>query len=429
MTVTARDERRRDLAADSAPPHALPLVMMALGPFALGYFLSYVFRAVNAVVEEDLVREIGLSPSELGFMTAAYLGAFALFQLPLGVLLDRYGPRRVQTVLMVIAALGALLFAFASDGMTLTIARALIGLGVAGGLMSGFKSVVLWISEPRRALANSFVMSAGAIGLLVATRPIQEATELLGWRQVFLILAGLTFLVALAIFLVVPEKQRTAGAESLGQQVGDILRIFRDPAIISMAPLLATTAGVHVAIQTLWAGPWFRDVLGAGREEVANQLFYMAAAFFFGILFTGAIADWFARRGMSLLSVMVGFQLMYLAAQAGIVLQWTNYALVLWLIFGMSGQVAILAYPWLASYFGSALSGRAHTAVNLLIFACAFVAQYAIGAIIELYPEPAGGGYPVKSYTTAFGAFLVIQIAAMIWFALTAGFIRKRASR
>jgi len=403
--------------------------MMALGPFALGYFLSYVFRAVNAVVEEDLVREIGLSPSELGFMTAAYLGAFALFQLPLGVLLDRYGPRRVQTALMVIAALGALLFAFAGDGMTLTIARALIGLGVAGGLMSGFKSVVLWVSEPRRALANSIVMSAGAVGLLVATRPIQEASELLGWRQVFLILAGLTFLVALAIFLVVPEKQRTAGGESLARQVGDILRIFRDPAIISMAPLLATTAGVHVAIQTLWAGPWFRDVLGAGREEVANQLFYMAAAFFFGILFTGAIADWFARRGMSLLSVMVGFQLMYLVAQTGIVLQWTDYALVLWLIFGMSGQVAILAYPWLASYFGSALSGRAHTAVNLLIFACAFIAQYAIGAIIELYPAPAGGGYPAKSYTTAFGAFLVIQVAAMIWFALTAGFIRKRKGR
>lgn len=431
MTATARDQRRRgrNLSDDTGPPHALSLVIMALGPFSLGYFLSYVFRAVNAVVEQDLVREIGLGPSELGFMTAAYLGAFALFQLPLGVLLDRYGPRRVQTVLMMIAALGALLFAFATDGATLTIARALIGLGVAGGLMSGFKSVVIWVSEPRRALANSFVMSAGAIGLLVATRPIQEATEIFGWRQVFLILAGLTFIVALAIFLVVPEKPRPAGGESLGQQLSEILRIFRDPAIISMAPLLATTAGVHVAIQTLWAGPWFRDVLGAGREEVANQLFYMAAAFFFGILFTGAVADWFARRGMSLLTVMVGFQLMYLVAQAGIVLQWTECALLLWLVFGMSGQVAILAYPWLASYFGSALSGRAHTAVNLLIFGCAFIAQYGIGAIIELYPAPPEGGYSVKSYTTAFGAFLVIQVASLIWFALTAGFICKQSSR
>lgn len=426
MSASVHDHRRR--AVSGEPPHNLFMVLLALGPFGLGYFLSYVFRAVNAVVEEDLVREIGLDPSELGFMTAAYLGAFALFQLPLGVLLDRYGPRRVQAVLMTIAAGGALLFAFGRDGMTLTIARSLIGLGVAGGLMSGFKSVVIWVSEPRRALANSFVMSAGAIGLLVATRPIQEASDMLGWRQVFMILAGLTFLVALIIFLVVPEKPRPATGETLGRQISEIMRIFRDPAIISLAPLLATTAGVHVAIQTLWAGPWFRDVMGAGREEVANQLFYMAAAFFFGILFTGAVADWFARRGVSLLAVMVGFLLIYLAAQIGIVLQWTEYSLVLWLLFGMSGQVAILAYPWLASYFGSALSGRAHTAVNLLIFGCAFLAQYAIGAIIELYPPSPGGGYAVQSYTTAFGAFLVIQVAALVWFVLTAGFIRKRSA-
>jgi predicted MFS family arabinose efflux permease len=430
LTVSAHNARgtRRPLPADREPPHSLFVVLLALGPFGLGYFLSYVFRAVNAVVEEDLVREIGLDPSELGFMTAAYLGAFALFQLPLGVLLDRYGPRQVQAVLMSIAALGALLFAFGRDGITLTVARALIGLGVAGGLMSGFKSVVLWVSEPRRALANSFVMSAGAIGLLVATRPIQDASDIFGWRQVFLILAGLTFLAALIILLVVPEHERQPGGETLGRQVSEIIRIFRDPAIISLAPLLATTAGVHVAIQTLWAGPWFRDVMGVGREEVANQLFYMAAAFFFGILFTGTIADWFARRGFSLLSVMVGFQLIYLAAQAGIVLQWTEYSLILWLVFGMSGQVAILAYPWLASYFGSALSGRAHTAVNLLIFGCAFLAQYAIGAIIELYPPSGDGGYPPQSYRTAFGAFLMIQVAAMVWFALTAGFIRRRSA-
>jgi predicted MFS family arabinose efflux permease len=429
VTASVQDERprRRAYPADRQPPHGLAVILLALGPFGLGYFLSYVFRAVNAVVEEDLVRDIGLGPGELGFMTAAYLGAFALFQLPLGVLLDRYGPRRVQAMLMSIAALGALLFAFGTDGATLTVARALIGLGVAGGLMSGFKSVVLWVTEPRRALANSFVMSAGAIGLLVATRPIQEATELVGWRQVFMILAGITFVVALVILLVVPEKKQAGGRETLGRQVSEIARIFQDPAIISLAPLLATTSGVHVAIQTLWAGPWFRDVMGAGREEVANQLFYMAAAFFFGILFTGAVADWFQRRGVSLLAVMLGFMSLYLAAQVGIVMQLTAYSLILWLVFGMSGQVAILAYPWLAGHFGSTLSGRAHTAVNLLIFGCAFLAQYAIGAIIALYPTSARGGYDPQSYKTAFGAFLVVQFAALVWFVLTAHFIRKRA--
>ena len=427
MTVAAPGSHhvdRHDASPDA--PNSLGIVVLALGPFALGYFLSYLFRAINAVVEGQLVRDIGLSPSQLGLMTAAYLAAFALFQLPLGVLLDRYGPRRVQTVMMMVAASGAALFAVGQDGLTLTIARALIGLGVAGSLMGGFKAVVIWVTSPRRALANSFVMSVGAVGLLVSTRPLQEAADMLGWRQVFLILAGITMLVALLIYFVVPEKEApSSNGERFGGQVREIARIFRDPAIISMAPLLATTAGVHVAIQTLWAAPWFRDVMGAGREEVANYLFLMAAAFFFGILFTGTVADWFARRGFSLIGVMLGFMAFYLAAQVGIVLQLLDYSLVCWLVFGMSGQVAVLAYPWLATYFGTALSGRAHTVVNLMIFGCAFIVQYAIGAIIELYPQPTPEMYDPNSYRTAFGAFLAVQLAALVWFLVTARYMRK----
>ena len=121
------------------------LAFTVLAPFACGYFLSYLFRAVNAVVAPDLVRDVGLSASELGLLTAAYLIAFALFQLPLGMLLDRFGPRRVQTVLLCCAAAGGLLFAIADDVVTLTFARALIVLGIAGGLMAGFKAVVLWL--------------------------------------------------------------------------------------------------------------------------------------------------------------------------------------------------------------------------------------------------------------------------------------------
>ena len=130
------------------------MALRVLTPFALGYFLTYLLRAVNAVVAPDLVAEVGLGAAELGLLTAAYLGAFALVQLPLGVLLDRYGPRRVQAASLGVATLGCLLFAAGRDALTLTTARALIGLGFAGGLMSGFKAVVIWVPGRRRALAR-----------------------------------------------------------------------------------------------------------------------------------------------------------------------------------------------------------------------------------------------------------------------------------
>jgi predicted MFS family arabinose efflux permease len=392
------------------------MALRVLTPFALGYFLTYLLRAVNAVVAPDLVAEIGLSAAELGLLTAAYLGAFALFQLPLGVLLDRYGPRRVQATLLGVAALGCLLFAFGSDALTLTAARALIGLGFSGGLMSGFKAIVLWVSGSRRALANACVMSFGALGLLMSTAPTELAAQTMGWRMLFIALAAVTLAVALIILALVPEQNAKPAGESLAQQVQQLVGIYKDRAFLAIAPLLATTAGTHIAIQTLWAGPWFRDVAGLDRVGVANHLFAMGVAFLVGILGSGVIADWFARRGFSELAVMTGFLVSLVIAQLGIVLEMTSYSLVCWLVFGMSGQVAILAYPWLSSRFGAALSGRANTAMNLLIFLAAFAIQYAIGAIIAMYPPGASGGYDPRSYQTAFGVFLVLQILTFSMF-------------
>ena len=134
----------------SETPRSLARTVVILAPFALGYFLSYLFRAVNAIVAPNLVAEVGLTASELGLLTAAYLIGFAACQLPLGIALDSYGPRRVQACFLIAAASGALLFASADSAIGLAAARALIGIGFAGGLMSGFKAVVLWVPEPRR---------------------------------------------------------------------------------------------------------------------------------------------------------------------------------------------------------------------------------------------------------------------------------------
>jgi MFS family permease len=392
------------------------IIGAVLAPFALGYFLSYLFRAVNAVVGPELVADIGLSATELGLLTSAYLFAFALFQLPLGVLLDRYGPRRVQFGLFCCAAAGSLLFSIGQDVVVLTLARALIGLGFAGGLMSGFKAVVLWVPTPRRALANACIMSFGALGILVATVPVELAVLAVGWRAVFVGLALITLAIALLIFLAVPERPTTPQGGGLVSQIMSVAPIYRDPMFWRLVPLLALTGGTHIAIQTLWSGPWFRDVAGLDRLGVANHLMVVAIAFLIGILSSGVVADWLGRRGVDLLTTMLGFLAIFFVAQVAVVLQLTSITLPMWFLFGMFGQVAVLAYPWLSSHYGAALSGRANTAVNLLLFLTAFAVQYAIGAIIDLFPPTASGGYSPEGYRWSFGVFLALQLLALIWY-------------
>src|ERR1700741_5390609 len=170
-------------------------------PFAMGYFLSFCYRNVNAVISKELAAEFSLTPADLGFLTSMYLLAFAAFQLPLGVLLDRYGPRRVVAALLCLAASGALVFALARDLTALSLGRALIGLGVSAGLMGALKGFSLWFPLGRLATVNGLYLAVGGLGALAATAPAEALVGSLGWRGMFFILGAASLAVALIIFL------------------------------------------------------------------------------------------------------------------------------------------------------------------------------------------------------------------------------------
>jgi predicted MFS family arabinose efflux permease len=351
----------------------------------------------------------------LGLLTAAYLGAFALFQLPLGVLLDRYGPRKVQAGLLCVAALGCVGFAFAPDFIGLFVARAVIGLGFSAGLMASYKSSATWVPAERRSLANTAIMSMGALGVVVATEPTEWLVGLIGWRNAFLVFAGLILLAAGFILAAAPRKDTLTTPAPLKQQFGQMIAIMKTPLFWRIAPLLGLTSGVQIGIQTLWAGPWMRDVMGFTREEVARHLLFMAVAFMVGILSVGVIADRLARRGIGPMQVMLGFNLLYFAAQAVIVLRVEGLMFPAWLFVAAFGQVAVLAFPWFAAHIGKELAGRANATINFTMFVAAFASQYLVGLIIGLFPA-SGTGYSPQGYSWAIGIFLAAQLLAYGWY-------------
>jgi len=114
-------------SADSRESLPAKLIAVVFIPFASGFFLSILLRYVNAVIARDLAADFALSPSDLGLLTSAYFLVFAAFQIPLGVLLDRFGPRRVLATLLVFAAAGGLVFGLAQGVATLALGRALLG--------------------------------------------------------------------------------------------------------------------------------------------------------------------------------------------------------------------------------------------------------------------------------------------------------------
>ncbi len=393
------------------------IVVRALLPFACGYFLSYLLRAVNAVVAPDLVHDFSIGPAQLGFLTSAYLLAFSLFQLPLGILLDRYGPRHVQTALLCVAGAGCIAFAFAQGFLALVVSRGIIGLGFSAGLMASYKSSADWVPLHRRSLANTAIMSFGALGIVVATEPTAYLAQQLGWRNVFLVFSCCIFSAAALIYFVAPDKPAIAPVTTLKQQASELVKIMKLPLFWRISPILALASGVPIALQTLWAGPWFRDVMGYGKFEVARSLLWMAMSFMLGILAIGIVADRLQRVGIGPMQTMLGCLFLHLLAQLVITLQIEALAFPAWLVLAAVGQVAVLAFPWFAVRVGENLAGRANATINFSMFVVAFIAQYSIGLILGFYSD-GQAAYAPTGYAIANGTFLVLQCAALFWYLL-----------
>jgi MFS family permease len=405
----------------------ISLALRVFLPFALGYFLSYLYRVVNAVIAPDLIADMGLDASTLGLLTAAYFFTFAAFQIPLGILLDHYGPRRIEAALLVFAALGAALFALAPNTPMLILARGLIGFGVSACLMAAFKAYVMWFAKERLALVNGFQMMAGGLGALAATQPVEALLGFTDWRGVFWILAGLTLVSATCVYFVVPDHSpldqggdRRPEAK-LRDALAGVKMVFSSAQFWRVAPWCVLSQAVFTSVLGLWSGPWLRDVAGLDRAQAAGYLFWIAAAMVAGFFIWGLVAERLQRlfgvRPMTVAAFgMGGFMVVQSTLVSELILAHPALILSAWMAYAFFATAGILPYAALSQVFPTNLAGRVNTGLNLLVFVLAFVDQWAIGVVIDLWPQTASGGYAPAGYQVAFGVLLGLQVMALVWY-------------
>jgi predicted MFS family arabinose efflux permease len=389
--------------------------LRVLLPFAFGYFLSYLFRVVNAVAGPPLAAEIGLDAGDLGLLTSIYFLTFGAFQLPLGVLLDRYGPRLVEATLLLFAAAGAGLFAIAGDLTSLMIGRGLIGLGVSACLMAAFKAYSLAVPAGRLPLVNGIHLAAGGLGALAGGAPSEFVLQAAGWRALFFGLCGLSLLAALLLAVFIPGQKRRVDGETLGDQLSGVISVFTNPAFLRIAPFGVASVGTALAIQGLWAGPWLRDVAGLSSAMAASVLSLMAVAMAASFLVFGVITERLQAFGISTLQMSVAGMVVAIATQALIIVVPAALAPYAWYSYAFFGTAGVLVYPVLTAAFAGHLGGRVITAVNFLVFAWSFAIQWAVGEAIDaLSPTQGVAG----AYQTTFAVLIALQAAAFVWFVL-----------
>ena len=393
-------------------PRFLPLYFS----FAAAYVLSYTYRTANAVISPELSASLGISASSLGLLTSAYFVAFAAMQIPAGMLLDRYGPRRVEPILLAVAGCGALAFAASDDLAGLAVARALIGAGVSVCLMAPLKAIATWYSAERQASLAAWVMVAGGIGALLSTAPLAAALSVLSWREIFVALAGATFVSALWVFLVVPETRAHSRMAGWTDQWAGVRKVFGSARFWWVAPLGAIAMGSFMAIQGLWSVPWLMGVNGYSRIVAADHLLVVGIVILGGYLGLGFFATALRRYGIGarhLLAAGFGLHILMLAL---IVTQALSSTYVAWALYGLGSAVNVLGFTVLGEGFPPELAARANTALNLLLFSSSFAAQWGIGVVVDT-ARAALGIDIAGALRLAFALVLAADTLALAWFA------------
>ncbi len=377
------------------------------------YMISQFFRNSINVIGPDLAREYDLDARSLSLVASVFFLSFAVVQIPLGMAIDRYGPKICLVVPALIALAGTLMFALARNYVELVVARAVIGVGCSSFLMAPLAIYAERFPPTRFGTLVGLHVGAGSLGAIGATAPLAWSAALWGWRSAFLFVAVLTVaLIALLLVFVredeAGKQRRSAKRESprdLLRGVADVSKIDSFWPIFIMQMISYPAFGAIVA---LWSGPWLAQVYGVPLETRGNMLLAMTVAQIAGLFIFGPADRWFKSYklpcmiGATVCGLVLGLAAV-IAIPAGLVLA---YLVLVGFVFGFSP--ALTAHG--KSLFPPHLMGRGLSIMNIAAIGGVYVQQWLTGQVMDLFdPQIVNGAriYPPEAFRWVFGLLAV----------------------
>jgi len=361
------------------------------------FIMSMFYRVSAAIIAPELTLDLSLNPRGLGLVGGVFFYAFALVQIPLGVLLDRTGAKRTILALNLIGVFGAILFSRATGLHDAVIGRTLLGIGMAANLMGSLKLFINWFDQNRFATLSGLIISMGTIGTLAATSPLALLVKSLGWRNSFLVLAGIHSLVILIFTLLVRNhptdaphghaRQRSAkGPAPAGLPLPEALgRLFRNKDYWAISFSIFLRYGSFASIQALWAGPFLMDLLGLSTVTAGNLLLILSVGYILGAPFGGYVSDRVLRSRK--------WAMVYaISVSALAILVWSRWrpdypvALLGLLLFvsGFFNAFNQISFAHIRDLMPREMSGTAMSGINVFTMTGAGVFIHGLGGMMEI---------------------------------------------
>ncbi|GAB4385519.1 MFS transporter [Albidovulum sp.] len=379
-----------------------------------GYVLSQFYRAFLAVLAPVLGPEIGASAGDLALSSGIWFLVFAVMQIPVGIALDRIGPRTTAALLLGLGgAGGAAVFAAAQGPLAIHLAMALIGIGCSPVLMASYYIFARVYSPLMFGTLAGAMIGIGSLGNIAGAAPLAALVEAIGWRAALAGLAVTTLAVALAIGAFVRDPERIAAGPGAAGSLGDLLRL---PGLWTILPLMTVAYAPAAAIRGLWAGPYLSDLFGADPAAIGRSTLLMALAMVAGSFIYGPLdrlfgsRKWVAFWGNALAALCLAALMLFPASGF-----WTATLLLAGLgLFGSSFPV-IMAHG--RGFFPPHMVGRGVTFLNMFGIGGAGCLQFASGAV---HRHLGLGADPVAApYAALFAFFLAPLLIGLALYVLS----------
>jgi MFS family permease len=394
---------------------------------AVNFSLSMFYRASSAVIAPNLVSDLGLTAESLGMLGGAFFYSFALLQIPMGILLDRIGPRIVITLFSLIGALGAFIFAGSHTLVTAFTGRALMGAGMACGLIGALKVIAVRFPPRHFSSLSGTMVSLGMVGSVLATSPLAYLTIIMGWRTAFIIAGVITAAVALLIFWTIEGKvKQTQAVPSPSGSPDERLSLSRVARLVlgtlsfwQIGGVAFFRYGTYGALQSLWLGPYLMDVKRLPAVQSGNIIMMLSIGLIAGAPVAGRLADRVLRseKGTILLGVSL-YALTFLPLTGIVTVENSTFYSGLFFLMGFFSGFGQIAYSHGKALFPAAISGTVIAGINFFVIAGAAVFMPLLGLVIEPFARY-GGPDLAKGYHLAFLICFLGTAASLVFYAFS----------
>lgn len=391
-------------------PRLLPLFGWATG--ALFFFYAWVLRVAPSVMVEELMRDFAVGAAVLGNLSAAYFYGYAGMQIPVGVLLDRFGPRRLMAAAALVCAGGCVLLGLGTTLAAAVAGRFLIGASAAFSLVGAMAVAGQWFRPERFAILSGLAMAAGMAGGVFGQAPLRVAVEASDWRTTTLLLSlgG----IALSVAAWASVRDRWRGAGGLGRALSGLATTlsYRQTWLIALAGL--GTSAPLLGFAGLWGVPFLETAYGLPRTLAATLTSMLFVGWGVGAPLFGWLSDLIGRRKAPLLA---GLALETAALAALIYVPGLPLAAlaVLCFLVGFLGSAQIVCFALVKENFRPELSGTAIGFVNGMVTGAGALFQPLVGFLLDLVwtgKTVAGARvYVVEDYHLALASLIACCLA------------------